>query len=70
MAHKTISERNGRENKLGDISFYKDKNGTYFLMEYNKVILMNATMDQIIEKLKEIDKADNKPNKGNGEGTN
>lgn len=45
---------------LGDISFYKDKNGTYFLMEYNKVILMNATMEQIIEKLKEIDKVDNK----------
>lgn len=40
---------------MGDIKFFKNKSGLYTLQEYNKVILFNATLEEVIKKIREME---------------
>lgn len=40
---------------MGDIHFFRNKSGLYTLMEYNKVVIYNATLDEVIQKIKELE---------------
>lgn len=40
---------------MGDIHFFRNKSGLYTLQEYNRVVLFNATLDEVIEKIREME---------------
>lgn len=40
---------------MGDIHLFRNKSGLYTLMEYNRVVLFNVTLEEAIEKIGELE---------------